>query len=160
MCSSHKITPIYFLSVSKVWSMFHDGSVWLVHKKILLNTLSRLTILKVDHILSVFLKAVFHKVYLVHSWILCLKYISFNISFNFMDLEYASYTLQVQLRLSLSACIVLNWFRGGIHAKVGHEKRHLDVCGWVGFLARRFIRGNLSLFEIPNKSFVLCAFIS
>ena len=27
-----------------------------------------------DHILSIFLKAVFHKFYLVHSWILCLMY--------------------------------------------------------------------------------------
>ena len=40
-----------------------------------------------------------------------------------------------------------------------HEKRYLDVCGWVGFLPRRFIRGNLTLFEIQNKSFVLYAFI-
>ena len=31
---------------------------------------------------------------------------------------------------------------------------------WVGFLAPRFIRGNLILFEIPNKSFVLYTFIS
>ena len=41
-----------------------------------------------------------------------------------------------------------------------HKKRHLDVRGWAGFLVRRFIRGNLTLFEIPNKSFVLYAFIS
>ena len=41
-----------------------------------------------------------------------------------------------------------------------HEKHHLDVFGCVGFLARRFIRGILTLFEIPNKSFVLYAFVS
>ena len=41
-----------------------------------------------------------------------------------------------------------------------HEKRHLNVCRWVGFLARHFTRGNFTLFEIPNKSFVLYAFIS
>ena len=35
-----------------------------------------------------------------------------------------------------------------------HEKRHLDVCGWVGFLGQRFIRGDLIFFEIPNKWFV------
>ena len=32
--------------------------------------------------------------------------------------------------------------------------------GWVGFLARSLIHGNLALFEIPNKSFFLYAFIS
>ena len=41
-----------------------------------------------------------------------------------------------------------------------HEKRQLGACGWVGFLARRFSRGNLTLFEISNKFFVLYAFIS
>ena len=41
-----------------------------------------------------------------------------------------------------------------------YEKLYLDVCGWVGFLAQCFIRGNLTFFEIPNKSFVLYAFIS
>ena len=40
-----------------------------------------------------------------------------------------------------------------------HEKRYLDVCLWTGFLARRFIRSNLTLFEIPNKLLVLHAFI-
>ena len=52
--------------------------------------------------------------------------------------------------------------RGGIHTKVAtrNVKRHLDVCGWVGFLDRCFTRGNLTLFEIRNKSFVLYAFIS
>ena len=30
----------------------------------------------------------------------------------------------------------------------------------LGFRARRFIRRNLTLFKIPNKSFVLLAFIS
>ena len=49
--------------------------------------------------------------------------------------------------------------KGGIHTSC-HEKRHLDVFGWVGFLARPFIRGYLTFFEIPNKSFVLYAFIS
>ena len=38
VCSSDKMTPIYFLHLSKVWSMLHHGSVWLVHKKMLLNT--------------------------------------------------------------------------------------------------------------------------
>ena len=33
VCSSDKMTPIYFLRLSKVWSMLHHGSVWLVHKK-------------------------------------------------------------------------------------------------------------------------------
>ena len=41
-----------------------------------------------------------------------------------------------------------------------HEKRHLDVCGWVGFLAWCFIGRNLTLFEMQNKSFILYAFIS
>ena len=41
-----------------------------------------------------------------------------------------------------------------------YEKRHFSVCGWVSFLARRFIRGNLTLFEILNRSFVLYTFIS
>ena len=43
--------------------------------------------------------------------------------------------------------------------KSWHEKHHLGVCGWVGFLAWHFIRGNWTLFEIPNKSFLLYAFI-
>ena len=38
VCSSDKITPIYFLRLSKVWSMLHHGSMWLVHKQMLLNT--------------------------------------------------------------------------------------------------------------------------
>ena len=38
VCSSDKMTPIYFLRLSKVWSMLHHGSVWLIHKKMLLNT--------------------------------------------------------------------------------------------------------------------------
>ena len=38
MCLSDKMTPIYILRLSKVWSMLHHGSVWLVHKKMLLNT--------------------------------------------------------------------------------------------------------------------------
>ena len=38
VCSSDKMTPIYFLRLSKVWSMLHHRSVWLVHKKLLLNT--------------------------------------------------------------------------------------------------------------------------
>ena len=41
-----------------------------------------------------------------------------------------------------------------------YEKRHFNVCGWVSFLARCFIRGNLTLFEILSKSFVLYTFIS
>ena len=32
-----------------------------------------------------------------------------------------------------------------------HEKRHLSFCGWVSFLARRFIHGNLTIFEIPKN---------
>ena len=32
--------------------------------------------IQADHIPSIFLKAVFHKFYLVGSWILCLKYAS------------------------------------------------------------------------------------
>ena len=39
-----------------------------------------------------------------------------------------------------------------------HEKRHLSFSGCVSFLARRFIHGNLTLFEIPNKLFVLYYF--
>ena len=31
VCSSDKMTPIYFLHLSRVWSMQHHGSVWLVH---------------------------------------------------------------------------------------------------------------------------------
>ena len=31
--SSDKIIPIYFLRLSKVWSILHHGSVWRVHKK-------------------------------------------------------------------------------------------------------------------------------
>ena len=53
-----------------------------------------------------------------------------------------------------------NYVRGGIHTKSCHEKWHLGVCGWVRFRARRFIRSNLTLFEIPNKSYVFYAFIS
>ena len=34
------MTPIYFLRLSKVWSMLHQGSVWLVHKKCYLMLLS------------------------------------------------------------------------------------------------------------------------
>ena len=37
--SSDKMTPIYFVRLSKVWSMLHHGSVWLVHKKIYLKLL-------------------------------------------------------------------------------------------------------------------------
>ena len=39
-----------------------------------LKTLKEYGLLKADHIPSNFLKAVFHKFYLVHSWILCSKY--------------------------------------------------------------------------------------
>ena len=38
-----------------------------------------------------------------------------------------------------------------------HKKCHWDVYEWVGFLARRFTRGSLTFFEIPNKSFVFYA---
>ena len=51
------------------------------------------------------------------------------------------------------------WHKGWHPYQSCHEKGHLNVCGWVGFLARRFIRDNLTL-EIPNKSFVLYTFIS
>ena len=37
LCSSEKMTPIYFLRLSKVLSMLHHGSVWRVHKKTLLK---------------------------------------------------------------------------------------------------------------------------
>ena len=33
VCSSDKMTPIYFLYLFKVWSMLHHGSVWRVHKR-------------------------------------------------------------------------------------------------------------------------------
>ena len=33
VCSSEKVTSIYFLRFSIVWSMLHDRSVWRVHKK-------------------------------------------------------------------------------------------------------------------------------
>ena len=33
VCSSHKITPIYFIRLSKVWSMLHHGSVGRVQSK-------------------------------------------------------------------------------------------------------------------------------
>ena len=36
MCSSDKMTPIYFIRLSKVWSVLHHGSVGRVHKKMLL----------------------------------------------------------------------------------------------------------------------------
>ena len=51
------------------------------------------------------------------------------------------------------------WHKGWHPYQSCHEKGHLNVCGWVGFLARRFIRDNLTL-EIPNKAFVLYTFIS
>ena len=41
MYSSEKMTPIYFLHLSKVWSILHHGSVGQVHKKcslVLLHT--------------------------------------------------------------------------------------------------------------------------
>ena len=38
VCSSDKVTPIYFLRLFKVWSILHHGSVGLVHKKMLRNT--------------------------------------------------------------------------------------------------------------------------
>ena len=38
VCSSDKMTPIYFLRLSKVWSMLRHGSLWLVHKKMLINS--------------------------------------------------------------------------------------------------------------------------
>ena len=41
MYSSEKMTPIYFLRFSKVWSILHHGSVGQVHKKcslVLLHT--------------------------------------------------------------------------------------------------------------------------
>ena len=37
MCSSYNMAPIYFLRLSKVWSILHHGSVWHVHKKMFLN---------------------------------------------------------------------------------------------------------------------------
>ena len=48
--------------------------------------------------------------------------------------------------------------KGGIHTKLPRES-HLVVCWRVDFIARCLIRGNLTLFEITNKSFVLYAFI-
>ena len=37
VCSSGKMTSIYLLRLSTVWTMLHHGSVWLVRKKMLLN---------------------------------------------------------------------------------------------------------------------------
>ena len=37
VCSYDKMTPIYLLRPSKVWSMLHQGLVWLVDKKFYLN---------------------------------------------------------------------------------------------------------------------------
>ena len=39
VCSYDKMTPLYLLRPSKVWSMLHQGLVWLVHKKMLLKLL-------------------------------------------------------------------------------------------------------------------------
>ena len=33
VCSSDKMTPIYFLRLSQVWGILHDESVGRVHKK-------------------------------------------------------------------------------------------------------------------------------
>ena len=37
VCSPYKITPLYFLALSKVSSILHRGSVWGAHKKMQLN---------------------------------------------------------------------------------------------------------------------------
>ena len=37
VCLFDKMSPIYFLCLSKVWSILHHGSVWQVRKKMLLN---------------------------------------------------------------------------------------------------------------------------
>ena len=38
VCSSDKMTQIHFLRLSKVWSMLRHGSLWLVYKKMLINS--------------------------------------------------------------------------------------------------------------------------
>ena len=53
--------------LGEIWEIWDLGEIW-----------EWWAPCKTDYITSNFLKAIFHKFYLVHSWMLCLKYVSDN----------------------------------------------------------------------------------
>ena len=61
--------------ILKIWvQVFKNGSRKICGRQPLIN-FKGYGLPKADHMPSNFLKVVFHKFYLVHSWILCLKYL-------------------------------------------------------------------------------------
>ena len=66
VCSSDKMTPIYFLRLSNVWSVLHHGAVGRVHKKMLLYAFI--------YIFGIFLFFNIKFVFLTFSFLFLMKY--------------------------------------------------------------------------------------
>ena len=73
---------------------------------------------------------------------------------NYLNIHYESKTFFIH---ATKTSDIEYYIRSGIHTAYQscHKKSHLNICGWVGFLTWCFICGNLTLFEIPHKSFFM-----